>query len=82
MLTVVTPPRGCVSALHAPRDTRRGVASAWGAAGRKFFFGRNFQLRPKCLAVLARRSRLGGSRGVPVLVPVRASPAPSVDFSL
>ena len=25
-----------------------------------------------------RRSRLGGSRGVPVLVPVRASPVPSV----
>ena len=31
----------------------------------------------KCLAVLA-RSRLGGSRGVPVLVPVRASPVPRV----
>jgi len=30
------------------------------------------------LAVLAaRRSRLGGSRGVPVLVPVRAGPVPS-----
>ena len=27
---------------------------------------------------LPRRSRLGGSRGVPVLVPVRASPVPSV----
>ena len=26
----------------------------------------------------SRRSRLGGSRGVPVLVPVRASPVPSV----
>ena len=32
----------------------------------------------KCLAALAGVSRLGGSRGVPVLVPVRASPVPSV----
>ena len=32
----------------------------------------------KCLAVLAGVAYLGGSRGVPVLVPVRASPVPSV----
>ena len=31
----------------------------------------------KCLAVLAGVAYLGGSSGVPVLVPVRASPVPS-----